>query len=214
MFDRQLAKWHLERQGYLAAMDVHLDASGGVDVFGVKTRPGSDGASVFGIVRGWWYAGAYLTPGLIRNHLQTERRLLDKVFAPERLAKAAAQFGLTELPEKVLFYSKRSPSLAAEAESELKLYGLRVVYLEDIMAEALAQVRYDDRANGTVFQLLAMVKSSHVFKEMVRLARQAERNRGKQRSPKIAMPVTADPQLSLLISLSDDEEEENEMDAT
>jgi hypothetical protein len=62
MFDRQLAKWHLEQQGYLAAIDVHLADLGSVDVFGVKTSVGTDGAAVFGVVRGWWHAGAYLTP--------------------------------------------------------------------------------------------------------------------------------------------------------
>jgi hypothetical protein len=213
MFDRQLAKWHLEQQGYLAAVDVHLTGQGSVDVFGIKIGDAGGDAAVFGVVRGWWHAGAYLTPSLLRTHLQTDRRLLDKAFAGERLGQAAVQFGLSREPEKVLFYSKRSPSLAAGAEQELALLGARVVYLEDILADALAQVKYDDKLQGTVLQALAMVKSSRIFKVMARLARQAERKPGKKERAK---PIAAEPtvrQLDLLLSF-DAEEDEDAVDPT
>lgn len=179
MFDRQLAKWHLDRQGYLASMDVHLGELGVVDVFGVKLEQTGAAQAVFGVVRGWWHTGAYLTPSLLRNHLQTDRGLMDRIFSPERLQAAAAQFGLADLPEKVLFYSKRSPSLAEQAERELAQLSIRVVYLEDILAQALAEVQPEQLGQGNIFQVLAMVKGSHLFKEMARLARQAEREEQK-----------------------------------
>jgi len=175
MFDRQLAKWRLEKEGYLASMDVALGALGVVDVVGIKTPQQGAGRAVFGVVRGWWHGGAYLTPGLIRNHLQTERRLLDRTFSAERLKAVMRQFDLPGPPDKVLFYSKRSPSMSDEAERELGTLGVRVVYLEEILAAALAEARADELGPGSIFQALAMVKGSHIFKEMVRLARQAER---------------------------------------
>lgn len=211
MFDRQLAKWHLEKLGYLAAMDVNLSDQGTVDVFGVRDEVAGKHA-VFGVVRGWWHAGAYLTPGLLRNHLQTERRLLDRPFAPERLERTMVQFGLRDVPEKVLFYSKRSPSVSEQAEQELQLLGIRVVYLEDILAKALAEANYDDRAVGSVFSLLAMVKSSRIFKEMARLARRAERDTKPAREDKPAPHTEPDSQLDLLLSFAD-EDEPNEMDS-
>jgi len=210
MFDRQLAKWHLEKQGYLAAVDVSLDDQGTIDTFGMSQRPDGKHA-VFGAVRGWWHAGAYLTPSLVRNHLQTDRKLLDKTFAPERLERAMTQFGLDDVPEKVLFYSKRSPSLAGEAEQELRLLGIRVVYLEDILAAALAGARYDDRANNSIFAVLAMVKSSRIFKEMARRARRAEAETAPRRAGKDAAEAEPDSQLALLLSFAD-EDEPHEMD--
>ncbi|MDP8224434.1 MAG: hypothetical protein P9L99_13810 [Candidatus Lernaella stagnicola] len=207
MFDRQLAKWHLERQGYFAAIDVNLGDDDMVDVFGVKTT--TNEPAVFGVVRGWWHTGAYLTPSLIRNHLQTDRHLLDRAFAPERLAQAQTQFGLDQPPDKVIFYSKRSPSLAAEAEGELQLLGIRAVYLEDILAAALAEVRYDDRGGGTIFAVLAMVKGSRIFKEMARLARQVERQTEKKKADKVRPePDETDQQLDLLLSMPEEEEDE------
>jgi uncharacterized protein YdbL (DUF1318 family) len=205
MFDRQLAKWHLEQLGYLAAIDVNLGDQGTADVLGVKTGPGS--GAVLGVVRGWWHTGAYLTPSLIRNHLQTERKLLDRGFAPDRLAQAATQFGMERLPEKVLFYSKRSPSLAAEAEEDLQLLGIRVVYLEDILAAALAEANYEDRVGGTIFGVLAMVKTSRIFKEMARLARQAERRNAAETKVKpAAAAAQTDAQLDLLLALPEEED--------
>ncbi len=171
MFDRQLAKWHLEKQGYLASTDVDLGSLGMIDVVGIRMQ----GSAVFGVVRGWWHAGAYLTPGQIRHHLQTDRRLLDRAFAPERVAGVAKHFGLASPPEKVLFYSKRSPSLADDAERELGAMGVRVVYLEQVLAAALAEARAEEPGEGGIMQALAMVKGSSIFKEMLRLARQAER---------------------------------------
>ena len=211
MFDRQLAKWHLERQGYLAAVDVSLGDLGTVDAFGVRNTARAQ-SSVFGVVRGWWHAGAYLTPSLIRNHLQTGRKLLDRTFAPERLARAQAQFGLAAPPDKVLFYSKRSPSLAAEAEGELQLLGVRVVYLEDILAAALAAAKYDDHVGQTIFAVLAMVKGSHIFKEMARLARQVERQEGRKKPDKATpAPRETDNQLDLLLATPEDEDETDEV---
>lgn len=212
MFDRQLAKWHLEQQGYLAAVDVALDGSVAIDAFGVRINANRDESAVFGVVRGWWHVGAYLTPSLIRSHLQSDRKLLERAFATERLEKAARQFRLSGVPEKVLFYSMRSPSLAGEAEEELKLLGIRVVYLEDILAEALAGVKYDERAQGTVFQALAMVKGSSIFKEMARLARQAERE-PLRRETETDRPSVANRQMNLLLSFADEEDEANGSDA-
>jgi hypothetical protein len=204
MFDRQLAKWHLEQQGCLAAIDVHLGDLGSIDVLGVKIGKAGGETATFGVVRGWWHAGAALTPSLLRSHLQTDRKLLDRAFAPERLVRAAAQFGLAIQPEKVLFYSKRSRSAAEAAERELAASGIRVVYLEDILADALVQVKYNEKIQGTVLQALAMVKTSSIFKEMARRARCAGRE-GAGKTPKKAAP--ADRQLDLLLSFGADEDE-------
>jgi hypothetical protein len=205
MFDRQLAKWHLEQQGCLAAIDVHLGELGAVDAFGVKIGKAGGEAAVFGVVRGWWHAGAALTPSLLRHHLQTDRKLLERAFAPERLDRAAAQFGLAGNPEKVLFYSTRSRTLADAAERELAEVGIRVVYLEDVLADALARVRYEEKDTGAIFQALAMVRSSHVFKEMARRVRSAARDAAATAPEKPAAPP--DPQLDFLLSLGADEDE-------
>jgi len=208
MFDRQLAKWHLERQGYLAAIDVQLGEFGGVDAIGIKVGKAAKENAVFGVVRGWWHAGAHLTPSLIRHHLQTDRKLLDRAFAPERLAKAVEQFGLSREPEKLLFYATRSPSKAAAAERELQQSGIRVVYLEDILAEALTQARFDENSQTTVLQVLAMVKSSRIFKEMARLARQANRASDKKAAEKVRERTETDRQLDLLLSVPAEDEGE------
>ena len=209
MFDRQLAKWHLEREAYLAAIEVDLGGAGTVDVFGMQMGAGAS-AAVFGVVRGWWHGGAYLTPSLIRNHLQTDRGLLDRAFDDKLLAVAQRRFALTQPPEKVLFYSKRSPSLAAEAEAELTEMGIGVVYLEDILARALAEVNADDLGNATVFQVLAMVKSSNVFKEMARLARKAEREAAAEKSPETTKRQSVDRQQLNFLDLVLAQEDEGE----
>ena len=210
MFDRQLAKWHLEREAYLAAIEVDLGGAGTVDVFGMLTAGAVARAAVFGVVRGWWHGGAYLTPSLIRNHLQTDRGLLDRAFDDKLLAVAQERFALTQPPEKVLFYSKRSPSLAAEAEAELTEMGIGVVYLEDILARALAEVNADDLGNATVFQVLAMVKSSNVFKEMARLARKAEREAAAEKSPETTKRQSVDRQQLNFLDLVLAQEDEGE----
>jgi hypothetical protein len=207
MFNRQLAKWRLEQDGFLASVDVHLADQGVVDVFGVKPGEAGREAAVFGVVRGWWHAGAYLTPSLLRHHLQTDRKLLDRAFAPERLTQAAAQFGLKSEPERVLFYSKRSASLAEAAEELLQPSGVRVIYLEDILAQALARVEYDENDQGAVLQVLAMVKSSRIFKEMARLARQAGRAPREKAKDDAAPARETDRQLDLLLSFTAEEDE-------
>lgn len=210
MFDRQLAKWHLEKQGYLAAVDVQLGEEGTVDVVGVKMKHGSASHAVFGVVRGWWHTGAYLTPSIIRNHLQTNRNLLDRAFSTEQLQTAVAQFGLPDKPEKFLFYSKRSPSLAEAAERELKQADIRVVYLEDILAEALAAVQAEDIRAGSIFQVLSMVKSSQLFKQMVRLAKRAEKTTPKKTKGAKKEPRIDQRQLDLLITRLEEDETEDD----
>jgi len=201
MFDRQLAKWRLEKEGYLASIDVHLGELGTVDVFGVKIGKEKTGRAVFGIVRGWWHSGAYLTPSLLRNHLQTERHLLDRAFAEDRLGRAAQLFQLNNLPDKVLFFSKRSPSLADDAERDLSAAGIRVIYLEDVLAEALAEASADDLGQGTIFQVLAMVKGANIFKEMARLAREARRAEKSAEATAGHKVIKASLQLDLLAHL-------------
>jgi len=210
MFDRQLAKRHLEREAYLAAIEVDLGGAGTADVFGLRMTGAGGRTAVFGVVRGWWHGGAYLTPSLIRNHLQTDRGLLDRAFDTKLLAVAQHRFALAQPPEKVLFYSKRSPSLAAEAEAELRAMGIRVVYLEDILARALAEVSAEDLGNATVFQVLAMVKSSNVFKEMARLARQAEREATVEKMPETTKRRSVDRQQLNLLDLVLAQEDEGE----
>jgi hypothetical protein len=205
MFDRQLAKWHLEKEGYLASMGVDLGGLGVVDVVGIKMQQNCAGQAVFGVVRGWWYSGAYLTPGQIRNHLQTDRRLLDRAFS----AAVMRQFGLSDPPEKVLFYSKRSRSMADEAERELAASLVRVVYLEDVLAAALAEARAEEPGEDGIFQALAMMKGSHIFKTMVRLARQAERAKATAGEPR-RVPDRDKQQLDFLARLLVEDEGGND----
>ena len=72
--NKELAKLHLERRGFLVAMDVTFEAGGadaaGFDLVGVRLDNRNVSETLVGVVRGWWHSGSYLAPGLIRSHLE------------------------------------------------------------------------------------------------------------------------------------------------
>ncbi len=205
--DKELAKIYLEQQGFLTALDVPMEEEGveapGFDVLGVEIVRGMVSQAVAGTVVGWWHSGSYLTPGLIRAHLESDRRFLSESFSPDRIQYIRNRFGLGPVPVRnVLFYSQRSPGKSTEAERMLGTMNIEVVYLEDIILDALPKVGSMALGEGTLAQVLTMVRYSRLFREMRRALAEAEQCKVEEEDqtkpappPK---PKRQDPQLDFM----------------
>ena len=180
--NKELAKMYLEQRGFLAAMDVPFGdegvESGGYDVIGVQIVRGMVSQAVVGVVRGWWHAGSYLTPGLIKSHLQTDRRFLSEAFSSERTQYVREKFGLGIAPiRNVLFFSQQSPGKSEEAERILNSMNVEVVYLEDVVLEVLPKVGKIPLGEGDMASILSMLRFSRLFREMRKAVLEAQRLR-------------------------------------
>lgn len=183
--NKELAKIHLEQKGFLTSIDVQMEEEGfdapGFDILGVDIKNGAVSKTVVGLVRGWWHAGSYLTPGLIRAHLETDRGFLSEYFSEERLKYIRQKFGLGTAPIYcILFYSQRSPKKSDEAQRILNSMGIDVVYIEDIIVDVLPQVGNIALGDGIASQLLPMVRFSRLFREMRKAAKVARQCRDEQ----------------------------------
>jgi hypothetical protein len=178
----------------------------GFDVLGVEIVRGMVSQAIAGTVVGWWHSGSYLTPGLIRAHLESDRRFLSESFSAERIQYIRNRFGLGPVPVRnVLFYSQRSPGKSDEAERMLGTMNIEVVYLEDIILDALPKVGSMALGNGALAQVLTMVRYSRLFREMRRALAEAKECRideedeaGPAKPPKQRRP---DPQLDFMQDL-------------
>lgn len=222
--NKELAKIYLEQRGYLAALDVPHEEGGPdaavFDVVGVEILRGTVSQAVVGVVRGWWHAGSYLTPGLIRSHLQTDRKLLSESFAPERIQYVRDRFGLGIAPiRNVLFFSQRSPGKSKDAERILASSQIEVVYLEDIIIDLLPRVGKIPLGEGMPAQMLSIIRYSRLFREMQKALQDAERIRtqsdgetAEKKTGSRSVPKEPEPQLDFIRMLAtvraDDDGEE------
>lgn len=214
--NKELAKIYLEQRGFLTALDLQMDQEGydapGFDLLGVEITKGQVSQAVVGVVRGWWHAGSYLTPGLIRYHLETERQFLSESFSPEKIQYVRDKFGLGLAPiRNVLFYSQRSPKKSEEVEKILSAKSIEIVYLEDIIVEVLPKVGKVSLGDGIASQLLPMVRFSRLFREMREALRVAKKcmideagdEDGKgQGTPAPKQPKPPDKQLDFMTAIS------------
>jgi hypothetical protein len=220
--NKELAKSNLERQGYLVTLDVPYEEGGfeasGFDLIGARICDGQVVEAAVGVVRGWWHAGSYLTPGLIRSHLQTSRNLLSEAFAAKRDAFVREKFGLGQAPIRhILFFSQKSPRKSEEAERILNSMGIEVVYLEEIVIETLPLVGKQPLGDGDVFQVISMVRYSRLFRQMRAAMVEAGRLRKlvsklppREKKDRPEKPAVADPQLDFLTArLEETEDDEN-----
>lgn len=177
-----LAKIYLEKRGVLVSLDLPYEEGGieapGFDLVGIELVQGMLVQAVAGVVRGWWHAGSYLTPGLIRSHLQTERRFLSEAFSSERMRYLRKTFGLGNVPiRNILFFSQKSPGKSEEAEKILASMSIEVVYLEDVILELLPLVGNENLGGGTLPQFLSMIRYSRMFREFRSAVRDLEKCR-------------------------------------
>lgn len=218
--NNELAKIHLEQRGYLSAMDVSLEEGGldapVFDVLGVKILRGMVSEAVVGQVRGWWHAGSYLTPGLIRSHLQTDRRFLSEAFSSDRIQAVRGRFGLGIAPiRKLLFFSQRSPGKSEDAEKILTSLDIGVVYLEDIILEMLPKVGKIPMGDSLPAQLLSMIRYSRLFREMRQALLEAQRCRDDAQQAQSDRPSRSDklrapePQLDFISALTETREDDD-----
>lgn len=212
--NKELAKLFLEQKGFLVALDVTHEDMGyeapGFDVLGVEIEKGMVSQAIVGVVRGWWHSGSYLTPGLIRAHLESDRHLLSESFSFERIQYIRNRYGLGVVPiHNVLFYSQRSPGKSKETERILSTMNIEVVYLEDVIIEMLPKVGKLAIGDPALAQLLSMVRYSRLFREMRKAIKNAERCEGEPEE-KNEHPVQLkppDPQLDFISRLSKNRQE-------
>ncbi len=179
--NKELAKIHLEQKGFLTSVDVQIEEDGfespGFDLLGVEINNGQVTKAVIGLVRGWWHAGSYLTPGVIRAHLETERKFLSDYFSFKRVQYIRDKFGFGAAPVYcVLFFSQRSPKKAEESERILNSMGVDVVYLEDIIIDVLPKIGNVALGDGVASQLLPMIRFSRLFRELRKAVKIAKRH--------------------------------------
>ncbi len=205
--DKELAKIYLRQRGFLTSMDVPIEEDGvegpGFDVLGVEIVRGMVAQAVVGTVVGWWHSGSYLTPGQIRAHLESDRRFLSESFSAERIQSVREGYGLGLVPiRNVLFYSQRSPGKSDEAERMLATMSIEVVYLEDIILDALPKVGNMSLGDGSLAQLLTMVRYSRLFRQMRRALSEAEQCKMEEENPSSSKPPPKpkrpDPQLDFM----------------
>lgn len=191
---KRLAKHYLEDQGFVVAYDVAYLAESEsasvpepLDILAVKIESGKVAETVVGLVRGWWHAGANLTPSLIRLHLETDRKLLSGALADNRIAEVLARFGLQTSPvRKILFFSRRSPQKAEEAEALLGKMGFSVVYLEDVIIQILPR-RYREGAvtDDDLMAVMQATKQAQFSRKKTEdnEEKAAKEKKGKEKSP-------------------------------
>lgn len=178
--NKELAKLFLEQKGILVALDVPHQDHGydapGFDVLGVEIEKGMVSQAIVGVVRGWWHSGSYLTPGLIRAHLESDRHLLSEYFSSERINYIRDRYGLGMVPiRNLLFYSQRSPGKSKETERILSAMQIEVVYLEDVIIDALPKIGKMALGDPALTQLLSMIRYSRLFREMRKAIKDAGR---------------------------------------
>ena len=110
--------------------------------------------------------------------LEDEKKTFARAFADERIRFVRGRYGLGGVPvRKVLFYSLRSPKKAGEAEAMLRVQGIEVVYLEDIIAEVLPRMTKEPfLASSTALQTIRALRGSAMFGP----ARRAEKEPAKK----------------------------------
>ena len=212
--NRELVKLHLEERGYLVSFGVICTTdcipSGEqksrrdmeIDVVAVRLANGKTQAAMLGCVKGYWMVGNHLTPSQIHK-LEDEKMILTRAFSAARMNYIRSRFGLDDVPiEKVLFYSQRSPQKHEEAERILASSGVRVVYLEDIVAEVLPRLKREPYlAESETLQTLRALRGTRLFAKAAPAKPQPSEKVKKATAAKSARKAESYQQLDLIKGL-------------
>ena len=209
-FSQELVRFYLEERGYLPSFGVtcsvecgtersHARSEHEIDVVAARITGGSVQSVVLGCIKGYWTSSSSLSPSMVRN-LDEDKKTFQRAFSDARINFVQGRFGLGPVPvKKVLFFSLRSPKKAQEAESMLRLQGIEVVYLEDIIAEILPRMAKEPYlASSTALQTIRALRGTRVFgpgRTREKKAEATDEKKGKK--PKRKTDRQDEPQLSL-----------------
>ena len=209
--NQELVLLYLEERGYLAAFGITCAVECGperslaradheIDVFAVRVVDGKAESAILGCIKGYWTGASSLSPSMVRS-LEDEKKTFARAFADERIRFVRGRYGLGGVPvRKVLFYSLRSPKKADEAEALLRVQGIEVVYLEDIIAEVLPRMTKEPfLASSTALQTIRALRGSTMFGAAKRKAKEPEK-KAEPEPPKKSKPNgegRREPQLAL-----------------
>lgn len=177
-----LIKYYLEKKGYLVSLDVPLPKEmteiragrpeNEIDLVAAKLIDGHQESAIIGVIRPWWESGLTLTPRLIQLQLEGDKKHLSNYFSRKRIEYILKNFGLTNEPDRVLFFPRRSPTKFKEAEEILARGRISVVYLEEILTEIYPVLK--DELRGTksmLIKTLAAFYPTDQFKQRVKEAK-------------------------------------------
>lgn len=177
-----LIKYYLEKKGYLVSLDVPLPKDmteiragrpeNEIDLVAAKLTEGRQESAIIGVIRPWWESGLTLTPRLIQLQLEGEKKHLSNYFSQKRIEYILKNFGLTNEPDRVLFFPRRSPTKFTGAEDILAKRRISVVYLEEILTEIYPVLK--DELRGTksmLIKTLAAFYPTDQFKQRVKEAK-------------------------------------------
>jgi len=182
---KSLIKYYFEKKGYLVALGVPLPKEmmeiragrpeNEIDLVAVKLKNGRQESAIVGIIRPWWESGLTLTPRLITLQLEGDKDHLSHYFSKKRIEYIVHSFGLTNEPERVLFFPRKSPTKYVEAEEILSKKGISAVYLEEILAEIYPLLKEElSGSKSTPIKTLAAFYPTEQFKQKMKEAKKTK----------------------------------------